>query len=88
MASYLGSKPVFVAGGGIGVGLEIVKLLSALGTPVRALVRSVFSTRFFKVLSNNLNFAGVLMQRNCLINYLVLMPLWAMLLMKVMYNQL
>lgn len=40
MASkYLGKEPVFVAGGSRGVGLEIVKKLSALGTPVHALVR-------------------------------------------------
>ena len=39
MSKYLGSKPVFVAGGSSGVGLEIVKQLSALGTPVQALVR-------------------------------------------------
>jgi len=39
MKSYLGKAPIFVAGGSRGVGLEIVKQLSALGTPVRALVR-------------------------------------------------
>jgi nucleoside-diphosphate-sugar epimerase len=40
MASkYLGKSPVFVAGGSRGVGLEVVKKLSAMGTPVRALVR-------------------------------------------------
>ena len=39
MSIYLGKNPVFVAGGGSGVGLEVVKQLSALGTPVRALVR-------------------------------------------------
>ena len=40
MASkYLGSKPVFVAGGSRGLGLEVVKKLSALGTPVHALCR-------------------------------------------------
>jgi uncharacterized protein YbjT (DUF2867 family) len=38
-SKYLGKNPVFVAGGSSGVGLEIVKKLSALGTPVRALVR-------------------------------------------------
>lgn len=37
--SYLGKSPVFVAGGSSGVGFEIVSQLSALGTPVRALVR-------------------------------------------------
>jgi nucleoside-diphosphate-sugar epimerase len=38
--NYLGSKPVFVAGGSRGVGLEVVKQLSALGTPVQTLVRN------------------------------------------------
>lgn len=33
------NKPVFVAGGSSGVGLELVKKLSAMGTPVHALVR-------------------------------------------------
>jgi uncharacterized protein YbjT (DUF2867 family) len=32
--------PVFVAGGSRGVGLEVVKQLSALGTPVQTLVRN------------------------------------------------
>jgi nucleoside-diphosphate-sugar epimerase len=41
MASkYLGKNPVFVAGGTRGVGLELVKQLSALGTPVHALCRT------------------------------------------------
>ena len=40
MASkYLGKSPVFVAGGSNGVGYELVKQLSQLGTPVHALVR-------------------------------------------------
>lgn len=39
MKSYLGKGPIFVAGGSSGVGLELIKQLSALGTPVRALVR-------------------------------------------------
>lgn len=39
MSVYLGKNPVFVAGGSKGLGLEVVKQLSALGTPVRALVR-------------------------------------------------
>ena len=40
MASkYLGKSPVFVAGGSSGVGLQIVKQLAQLGTPVHALVR-------------------------------------------------
>lgn len=38
-SKYLGTSPVFVAGGTNGVGLEVVKKLSSLGTPVRALVR-------------------------------------------------
>ena len=42
MASkYLGKSPVFVAGGSNGVGFEIVKQLTQLGTPVHALVRRV-----------------------------------------------
>ena len=41
MAKIVGGKsPVFVAGGSRGTGLEVVKKLSTLGTPVRALVRS------------------------------------------------
>ena len=40
MASkYLGDKPVFVAGGSSGIGYELIKKLSALGTPVKVLVR-------------------------------------------------
>ena len=40
MASkYLGKSPIFVAGGSSGVGLQIVKQLAQLGTPVHALVR-------------------------------------------------
>lgn len=40
-SKYMGAKPVFVAGGSRGVGLEVVKLLSAAGTPVHALVRRI-----------------------------------------------
>ena len=40
MKSYLGKAPVFVAGAGSGVGFEVCKQLSALGTPVQALVRT------------------------------------------------
>jgi hypothetical protein len=37
---YLNTKnPVFVAGGSAGVGYELIKKLSLLGTPVHALVR-------------------------------------------------
>lgn len=39
MGKYLSSQPVFVAGGSSGVGLEVIKKLSALGTPVKVLVR-------------------------------------------------
>jgi uncharacterized protein YbjT (DUF2867 family) len=39
MSKYLGQDPVFVAGGSSGVGLEVIKKLSARGTPVRVLVR-------------------------------------------------
>lgn len=38
-SKYLGKKPVFVAGGSSGVGLEVIKHLSSLGTPVHALFR-------------------------------------------------
>jgi hypothetical protein len=40
---YLGKGPVFVAGGGRGVGYEFVKQLSRGGTPVHALIRSADS---------------------------------------------
>lgn len=39
MKAYLGTGPIFVAGGSSGVGLEIVKQLVAAGSPVKALVR-------------------------------------------------
>jgi len=39
MGKYLGSNPVFIAGGSSGIGLEVVKKLSAMGTPCRVLVR-------------------------------------------------
>ena len=60
MASkYLGKSPVFVAGGSNGVGLEIVKQLTQLGTPVHALVRrEVLSRRaaqsLIVLLANNI----------------------------------
>ena len=38
-SKYLGSEPIFVAGGSSGVGLELIKKLSAMGTPVKVLVR-------------------------------------------------
>ena len=38
-SKYLGKSPVFVAGGSNGVGLEVVKQLSSLGTPVHVLAR-------------------------------------------------
>mmetsp|Transcript_23018 Transcript_23018/g.20908 ORF Transcript_23018/g.20908 Transcript_23018/m.20908 type:complete len:267 (+) Transcript_23018:71-871(+) len=40
VSKYLGKEPIFVAGGSNGVGLELIKQLSALGTPVKALVRN------------------------------------------------
>lgn len=43
-SKYLGKSPVFVAGATRGVGLEIVKQLSELGTPVHALVRPTSSS--------------------------------------------
>ena len=40
MASkYLGKSPVFIAGGSNGVGLEVLKQLSSMGTPVHVLAR-------------------------------------------------
>lgn len=39
VSKYLGKDPVFIAGGSSGIGLEIIKKLTALGTPVRVLVR-------------------------------------------------
>jgi nucleoside-diphosphate-sugar epimerase len=38
-SKYLGKDPVFIAGGSSGIGLEIIKKLSAMGTPVKVLVR-------------------------------------------------
>lgn len=38
-SKYLGKSPVFVAGGSNGVGLEVVKQLSSMGTPVHVLAR-------------------------------------------------
>jgi len=38
-SKYLGKEPVFVAGGSSGVGYEVIKKLSALGTPVKVLIR-------------------------------------------------
>ena len=39
MKAYLGVGPIFIAGGSSGIGLELVKQLSASGNPVQALVR-------------------------------------------------
>jgi nucleoside-diphosphate-sugar epimerase len=51
MASkYLGKEPVFVAGGSSGVGFELIKKLSALGTPVHALIRRPEVEVYFKTL--------------------------------------
>lgn len=38
-SKYLGKEPVFVAGGSSGIGYEVIKKLSALGTPVKVLIR-------------------------------------------------
>lgn len=38
-SKYLGKDPVFIAGGSSGIGLEVIKKLSARGTPVKVLVR-------------------------------------------------
>ena len=51
MASkYLGKDPVFVAGGSSGVGLELIKKLSAIGTPVHVLVRRKDAEVYLKTL--------------------------------------
>ena len=50
-SKYLGKSPVFIAGGSNGVGLEIVKQLSKLGTPVHALVRRKVPFRSFNNVS-------------------------------------
>eukprot|EP01041_Mallomonas_annulata_P006505 gene6505-13134_t len=50
MSTYLGKNPVFVAGGSNGVGLEVIKQLSAMGTPVRALVRRTESKEMLEKL--------------------------------------
>ena len=49
-SKYLGTSPVFVAGGSSGVGLEIVKQLSSIGTPVRALVRKSETVEMLSIL--------------------------------------
>ncbi len=38
-SKYLSDTPVFVAGGSSGIGLEVVRKLSLMGTPVKVLVR-------------------------------------------------
>eukprot|EP00596_Hydrurales_sp_CCMP1899_P004337 CAMPEP_0119038840 /NCGR_PEP_ID=MMETSP1177-20130426/8005_1 /TAXON_ID=2985 /ORGANISM="Ochromonas sp, Strain CCMP1899" /LENGTH=234 /DNA_ID=CAMNT_0007001941 /DNA_START=164 /DNA_END=868 /DNA_ORIENTATION=- len=40
VSKYLGTSPVFVAGGTRGIGLEVMKKLSDLGTPVHILARN------------------------------------------------
>lgn len=40
VSKYIGNSPVFVAGGTRGIGLEVVKQLSSLGTPVHCLARN------------------------------------------------
>jgi hypothetical protein len=49
-SKYLGKDPVFVAGGSSGVGLEIIKKLSAMGTPVKVLVRKESARDFLRTL--------------------------------------
>ena len=39
MSKYLGKQPIFIAGGSSGIGLEVVKILSSMGTPCKVLVR-------------------------------------------------
>jgi uncharacterized protein YbjT (DUF2867 family) len=59
MASkYLGKNPVFVAGGTRGVGLEVVKQLTALGTPVHALCRRREAVEEMKKIHGVLPFFG------------------------------
>ena len=58
MSTYLGEMPVFVAGGSSGVGLEVIKQLSALGTPVKALVRRQESKDLLEKLSGVTAFLG------------------------------
>lgn len=58
MSTYLGKNPVFVAGGSRGVGLEVIKQLSALGTPVRALVRKQESKELLENLPGVQAFIG------------------------------
>lgn len=58
MSAYLGKNPVFVAGGSRGVGLEVVKQLSALGTPVKALVRKQESKEMLEQLPGVKAFLG------------------------------
>lgn len=49
-SKYLGKEPVFVAGGTSGLGLDVVHKLSALGTPVRALVRREDAREYLQTL--------------------------------------
>ena len=44
------TKPVFVAGGSSGVGLEVIKQLSSIGTPVHALIRREESRKALEAL--------------------------------------
>jgi short-subunit dehydrogenase involved in D-alanine esterification of teichoic acids len=39
VSKYLGTSPIFVAGGTRGIGLEVMKQLSDLGVPVHILAR-------------------------------------------------
>jgi short-subunit dehydrogenase involved in D-alanine esterification of teichoic acids len=58
MSTYLGKNPVFVAGGSKGLGLEVIKQLSSLGTPVRALVRKQESKELLEKLPGVEAFIG------------------------------
>ena len=54
-SKYLTSKkPIFVAGGSSGVGLEVVKQLVDMGNPVHALVRSPESQAILEGVSKDL----------------------------------
>lgn len=47
VSKYIGNSPIFVAGGTRGIGLEVVKQLSLLGTPVHCLARDPVFTYFY-----------------------------------------
>lgn len=59
MSKYVNpNDPIFVAGGSSGVGYEIVKQLSSLGTPVHALLRNPDSVEILNKLPKVKCFIG------------------------------